>query len=203
MHNRYRLPLCSLLAAFLLCLVFPGTGQAHRLRVFAYPDHGQIVVTASFAHNRPVAGGEVRATLKNGQVLFQGKTNSKGELRFPRPDIPPGEPLTITVSGGPGHQGTWILTPEDLGQQQTPPGAALSSGMPPARPAQTTQDRQAEKIDTIVAQAVAREIAPLKAMLAHHLDNGPSWQNIIGGIGWIVGLAGIWAIVSCRRNKEQ
>ena len=205
MRNRYRLPLLFLLCALQACLLFPGQGLAHRLRVFAYPDHGDIVVTATFAHNRPVAGGEVRATLKNGHVLFQGKTNSQGELRFARPALPPGEELTITVSGGPGHLGTWTLTPEDLDQQPPPAEAASSPGPVSPQPITIRQDTQKDprELETIVARAVSREIAPLKAMLAHHLDSEPSWRNILGGIGWIVGLAGLWAILSCRRKKEQ
>jgi nickel transport protein len=201
MTDRY--PLLLFLFASLAILLLPAKGHAHRVLVFAYLDQGEIVVNASFSRNRPVAHGEVHATLGNGTPVFQGKTDAKGELRFPRPDIPPGERLVITVSGGPGHQGRWVMTPADLGcaaqDSMAAPEPQAQTGPPPVKEVQ----QQVESVESIVSRAVAREVAPLKAMMARHMESGPSWQNIIGGIGWIVGLAGLWSALSCRKKGRK
>jgi nickel transport protein len=200
MADRY--PLIFLVWACLAILFLPAESQAHRVLVFAYLDQGEIVVKASFSRNRPVAHGRVTATLADGTPIFQGKTDAKGELRFPRPDIPAGERLVITVNGGPGHQGRWVMTPEDLGFAIRDSMSAPGPQPRPGPPLIKEEGQQVETIETIVNRAVAREVAPLKAMMARHMETGPSWRNIIGGIGWIVGLAGLWSALS-RRKKER
>jgi nickel transport protein len=201
MANRYASLLC--VCAALIILFIPSPGWAHRLQVFAYLDQGQIVVNASFSRNRPVAHGTVHATLADGTPIFQGTTDAKGVLRFPRPDMPAGERLVITVSGGPGHQGRWVMTPEDLGFAGQDSVAAPGPPPPTGPTLVKEEQQQVATIEPIVNRAVAREVAPLKAMMARHMESGPSWQNIIGGIGWIVGLAGLWSALSSRKKEGK
>jgi len=203
------LPLSKLFPTVLLLCVFiaPAPALAHHLSVFAYVSEGDIVVKAAFGHNRPAVGGEVTVTNSTGKLLFQGKTDSRGMLRFPRPQLMPGETVKITVSGGPGHQGSWTMTPADLGNgaaaAESPANteSAIISASPSSPPSLSKEEQK--YLSRLVSEAVAREIEPLKAMMARQMESGPSLQNIIGGIGWLVGLGGLAAAWASRKKDKR
>ncbi|MBU1247066.1 MAG: hypothetical protein KKB70_00095, partial [Proteobacteria bacterium] len=50
-----------------------------------------------------------------------------------------------------------------------------------------------------VEQGLDKKLGPLHKQLAHALDPGPSFTSIIGGLGWIIGLAGLLAWMRSRR----
>ncbi len=186
-------------------LITSAPALAHHLSVFAYVSGGDIVVQASFGHNRPVKGGEVSVKTGAGKLLFQGKTDGRGMLRFPRPQLPKNGTVKITVSGGPGHQGSWTMTPADLGNgmAETEAPAERKSAIQPASHSSPALSEEEQKyLSRLISEAVAREIEPLKAMMARQVESGPSLQNIIGGIGWLVGLGGLAAAWASRKKQR-
>ena len=52
----------------------------------------------------------------------------------------------------------------------------------------------------VVEQAVEVKIAPIRKMLVDEKEKGPGLAEIAGGIGWLVGIAGLLAYVRCRRS---
>ena len=53
-----------------------------------------------------------------------------------------------------------------------------------------------------VEAIVRRELEPVKRMLASLSQKGPGVTEIIGGIGYILGLFGIMAYMKSRKKKE-
>jgi len=176
----------------IFCLALPAL--AHRVRVFAYVSGNEIFSEASLGNNQPVVHGEVIVTRGSiGEVLVQGKTDKQGRFSFSKPDLLPGESLVITVNTGQGHQGSWTLTPADFGHHPSPKAnkklqAQINEIHP--TPLSLSPEEQQHLAD-LVAGAVAREVEPLKRMLAQQMNNEPSLQDIIGGIGWLVGIGGL------------
>lgn len=82
-------------------------------------------------------------------------------------------------------------TPAEPGQPGDP--AALSW----ARDAQDLE----QAIERAVDRALERRLAPVTRMLAEQAQAGPSLTDIVGGMGWLVGLAGIGAWLSTRKQK--
>ena len=114
--------------------------------------------------------------------------------------------LIIIANDGAGHRGTWSLEESDyLG---TAPDHSL-----PAKDISsvTSQENNSLKtpasfppidlkvIEQIVENTVAREIAPLKKMLAEQKHDKVSIQDILGGLGYIFGLAGIAAYYKSKK----
>ncbi len=201
------LPWNKLFPVVLLLFVFnaPAPAFAHHLGVFAYVSGRDIVVTASFGHNRPAVNGKVRVTNSTGKLLFQGKTDNRGMLRFPRPQLTANETLKITVNGGPGHQGVWTMTSAEQGNGADAPAAPANEvhtaqpENPPPLPSLSVNEQR--YLARLVSEAVAKEIEPLKAMMARQVESGPSLQNIIGGIGWLVGIGGLVAAWASRKKR--
>ena len=109
----------------------------------------------------------------------------------PIPGSPPAAPLAATAAPGP----TAAPAPAGL-PAATPPAAtpALQAGT-----SGVVVDQAA--LQAIVEAAVEKKIAPLRAMLVAEKEKGPGLTEIIGGIGWLVGLAGLAAYAGSRRGR--
>ncbi len=184
--------------------------EAHGIRVFAYTSGPDIVVEGRFSSGRAPINSKVKVfNTKSGKLLLEGTTNKEGVFTFPRPKTAPDEGLKIVLNAGEGHQAQWTMTPEDLSEEPLPaepPAAATpataATVTPQAAPAATAGGAVAapagQAIDTkaladLVTRSVAREIAPLKKMMMEQMNRGPTMTEILGGIGWLVGIGGLLA----------
>ncbi len=168
---------------------------AHRIQVLAYPSGGEIVVEATVGNEQPVTkGSEVTVTRSvNGDVLLRGETDIQGRFTFPIPKLSPKTGLLISVNSGMGHIGSSTLTPEELKDQQ------LSAPPKPEKSKASSLSPEEQRLSALISRAVAKEVEPLKHMLAKEMDSGPSMRDIIGGIGWLVGIGGLLAALKKRR----
>ncbi len=178
-----------------LILVLASTVLAHQVRVFAYSSGDAVIVEAFIGNNQPLHNGEVIVTSSTDEKsLYQGQTDNQGRFQFPRPQLPLNNSLTITVDAGQGHKGYWTLHPEDFSQGSLPPTQGQHAPVPQASPNSiepSLSPTEQQQLAELVAQAVAREVEPLKVMLAKEMSKGPSLQEIIGGIGWLIGIGGL------------
>ena len=201
-HSGFWLPL---LTGMLVILLQPVSATAHRLVVFAYPSGNEIVVEGHFSGGRPVAGGDVTVQdPRSSNILVTGRTDDAGMFRFPRPASFPETGLRITVAAGEGHQGEWMLLPDAVTD------AAVGEDRPVAAVSATGTDRQVEagstscqQCVTMLEQVVVREVEPLKHMLAEHVNQGPTFREIFGGIGWLVGIGGLLFALLKQRGQGE
>ena len=59
-----------------------------------------------------------------------------------------------------------------------------------------------EAIQAAVEKALDKKMKPILKMLAENQNQGPTLKDIIGGIGYILGLMGIAAYFHYRRKKD-
>ena len=219
--HRYVFPV---LAALLLLAVGVGTAQAHRVMIFAWIE-GNIVHTQSkFPGDRAVSKGDITVRDRDGLPLLNGQTDDKGAFSFGLDQITRPGPLEIVVSAGMGHQASWTLTAEDvaeaLGAGKTAPETLLPSEIPveaaPVAPVVNTATASgahlppalssgltAEQVERIVANALDRKLAPVTGMLIDIQDKmAVGMDDVVAGIGYILGLAGIAAYAYSRRKKD-
>ncbi|MDD4702367.1 MAG: hypothetical protein PHI96_09120, partial [Desulfovibrio sp.] len=97
--------LVTLLLAVSLLLLFQAPVMAHRVNIFAWTEGPQVVVKSGFSGGNGVRNGEITVyDAATGKMLFEGRTNVEGILRF---DIPPAgreHGLRIRINAGQGHQ---------------------------------------------------------------------------------------------------
>ncbi|MBM4276146.1 MAG: hypothetical protein FJ126_12580 [Deltaproteobacteria bacterium] len=82
----------------------------------------------------------------------------------------------------------------------TPVAATAPAPVAPETKA-VTVDRQT--LDEVVNQALDRQLAPVKEMLTELTIHRTSLTDIIGGIGYILGIFGVWAYCLSKRKKES
>ncbi|MEG6506451.1 hypothetical protein [Nitratidesulfovibrio sp. 1201_IL3209] len=207
--------LAALLAGVALLLGQTHPALAHRVNIFAWVEGGAIRCESSFSSGNPARDAKVTATLAgSGTVMGTAVTDAKGrcalpvtpELRAARAD------LIIEVQAGEGHRNTWTMPAEEylaapVGMPTAPaqddskavaPAPAAASPAGTAQPGGAVLDEAA--LRRIVAEAVAEQVAPLRHSLAAMQSGGPRMADVAGGIGYIVGLAGIALWARSRRR---
>lgn len=169
----------------------------------------------------------------SGAALLAGKTDEKGEFRFSVPPAARAAKadLRIVLKAGEGHQNTTEVKAAEY-LSAAPAAALADSAAPVATPATSAPSSplagpvaaasapaqpggqvagqgvaapalDAAALERIVEAAVEKKIAPLRAMLVGEKEKGPGLTEIVGGLGWLVGLAGIAAYFASKGKKPQ
>ena len=202
------------LVAVVLLIFFPGVGQAHRVNIFAYVDGDAIQVECYFSKSRKVINGSLLFTdLETRVTLLEGTTDEQGVFRF-RPDaafLKTGHGLNILLNAGAGHQKEWRISPEEL-TALSPAGQSVKSENE-GRGSLTEQSSQfsassrtmavpymdTKELEAIIVRVMDAKLAPIRQTLARQESGEPTLRDVIGGIGWIIGLLGLATHMKYRR----
>ena len=183
-------------AALFLCFSSVGA-EAHSVYIFAYPENSQICTNSYFGGKGKVIGGRVIMAAASGAILATAQTDEQGNACFAPPES--SQDLFFTVEAGEGHQAEFKLPASDIDgafeSNQEPVDqseeAASGSSAVPATGGLTRDDlRQA-------LSPIMRKLAEMESAQNSRVN----FKDIIGGLGWIIGLAGaaLWAVN--RKNR--
>ncbi|MDR1855772.1 MAG: cobalamin biosynthesis protein CbiL [Desulfovibrio sp.] len=166
----------------------------------------------------------------SGDQLAQGVTDAEGRYAFPVPAAirGSGHGLRIRVDAGEGHRSEWILDAGDipgssgegrtLQAEATPPSGkgypspgkgtpspetpspSASMPSPPSGMAPPPSGTTPSELRTILSSVLDEKLAPIRRSLALLERPEPGLRDIVGGIGWIVGIAGIVLYFRGRRR---
>ena len=204
--TRLILAVCLALATT-LCLT--AVSEAHKVNIFAYVDGDTIVTDSGYSRTNRVYKGVVEVyDAGGGGLLLSGNTDTEGRFTFPIPAEARDKhlDLRLLLKAGSGHQAEWTVKYAEFGDAETPVAAeAAEAGAVVARPgvqpvvgSPAAGGVSAAEVEGIVR----RQLEPVKRMLADISQPGPSVTEIIGGIGWILGLFGIAAYMKSRKKAE-
>lgn len=212
----------ALLAAMLLAaFCLPTDARAHRVNIFAWLEGENIVVECAFSRSAPVRGGLVTVyDATDGKELLQGRTDERGVFVFAVPEpVRHAHGLRIEINAGEGHVNDWTMTAAEIAEardlshgflQPAPPTAAKPAATAvtsivsaSAAPAAAEGALTAPEVRAIVAEALASGLAPVRRELAALASPGPSLRDIVGGLGWIMGLVGIACWFMARRGRQK
>ncbi len=199
--------LAHLIVLLAVLLLLPPAAQAHKLSIFAWPEGSEIRGEVKFSGGRKAKNVQILAQNATDQtVLSETVCDENGAFRFALPEqAQQARPdLLIVANGGEGHRGEWLLEAKDYA-----PAASVASAesAAPAEPAQTGSASAAgfseQQIRRVVAEEMSKGLAPIRQSIAESLDPEPTLRDILGGIGWLIGLAGLAAWAQSRRMKHS
>ncbi len=156
--------------------------SAHRVNVFAYKEGELIRVEGYFSDGTPARDSKIEVYNQGGEKIAEGRTDEKGEFSFP---VPEGKNnLRIILMAGMGHRGETSLSVEgDLSPDRSQESLPVN-----------------EDIEKIVEKSVEKALKPLIRMMEEE-NRRMRLRDIIGGIGYILGITGIaFYLLSRRRN---
>ncbi|CAN2045670.1 nickel transport protein [Candidatus Magnetomoraceae bacterium gMMP-1] len=170
--------------------------HAHKVYIFAWVEGNTIYTESKFSSGKPTKNANIMVVDDSGKNLLSGKTNEKGEFSF---KIPKKTNLNILVEAGMGHKNKWIIKASEIGiDVKTHSHASL-------RIDEETHGRASlmnkNEIQIIVEKALDNKLRPIIKMLLESTEQKPTFKDIFGGIGYILGLLGIAAYIYYRKQK--
>jgi len=190
-----------------------GNAWAHKVTIFAWVEGDTVFTQSKFSGSRKARNSTVVVYDKEGNQLVEGQTDAKGEFSFKVPKI---TDLKVVLKASMGHLAEWTISAEELAgvefPSSTPAAAAqrvVSSSLASDNdkmPSETIKSAAVgisrQEIEKIVDASLDKKLVPIKNMLADSVDCGPGLTEIIGGIGYILGLVGVALyFTGCRKNN--
>ncbi|MEJ2691748.1 MAG: hypothetical protein P8166_01540 [Candidatus Thiodiazotropha sp.] len=180
--------------------------QAHKLKVFATAEGEKIVGRAYFVGGAGASGALVTIQDDGGRELARLEPDDAGNFSY---RVERRMRYRVLADSRDGHVASWTLRAEEFSPSlpggiepeapvSGPPVAVASrradvvTGEEDLRPAMTAQ----------IERIVARQIRPLRLDLQAH-EERVRLRDIIGGIGYIVGLAGFGLWWNGRRRGRE
>ncbi len=200
---------CLALGILLLAgLLGAGPARAHKVTVFAWVEGRRVYTESRFSGGRKVNHGKIRVFDDKGQLLLEGTTDDQGAFAF---DVPKVCDLKIVLVAGMGHQNQWIVPADEIRE-----AAGLPAGTPAEEPVAGKQESSGQKqasppaprtltpeIEKELEKILDRKLHPLVRQLAEMQNRGPGLRDILGGIGYILGLVGLGAYFRYRRQDKE
>lgn len=173
---------------------------AHKLRLFAFAETGTIRGSVYFGGSVAARGVSVVAYGPDGRILARTVSAEDGGFVF---DVGERVDHRIVADTGDGHHAEVVIAADRL----APVAGTAPVGTSPAAQsaaAATSGPAAAPKTDLValVDAAVARHVGALQAQLALQQER-TSLRDVLGGLGYILGLAGLAAFMLGRRRPPR
>ena len=207
------------LALAVLGGAFCGTPAfAHKLNLFAYAEGRTLHGEAYLRGGDPVRGAAVSVFDAEGRKLGDATTDEEGKFTF---DVQFGCDHKLVVDAGAGHRAEYTVAADELPGDLPPPTAGgqtpVETPVPPAEPPGEPSGEQdvstlpadkpdaappgEESLETRV-EALTRQIVQLRKQLDDY-EQKTRWHDVLGGIGYILGLMGVVFYFLGVRRKEK
>ncbi|AEB08956.1 hypothetical protein [Desulfobacca acetoxidans] len=186
--------------------VFPSNALAHRVLIYAYAEGDTIYTESKFVPDSPVRQGKILVMdKKTGSTLLTGQTDDEGKFAFKIPVEAVAEKLDlgIVVDAGMGHRGEWLLKADSY----------LAGAQPAAAPKPTPADVSTapgtkagpvdpQVLEALLNRALERQLGPINEKLTELTIHRTTPTDIIGGIGYILGIFGLAAYFLSKKKPK-
>ena len=153
---------------------------AHKVMIFGWVEGDTVQTISKFNGGKRVQNAPVSVFDTDDTFILKGVTNTEGLFSFKRPDK---DSLKIVLEASMGHKTTCLV--------ETKTDTAVESVVEQTEVETIADSPCPEKnIEKIVGKALDRKIAKVLQLIREN-DEKQSISEIIGGIGYILGLVGI------------
>ncbi len=189
-------------AAILAFLLLPATGHTHNIIADAYVEGEVIEGEVGFSNGDPVFDAPVTVTDPDGAVLGTTRTDADGIFIF---KIEKTVDHHFAINAGAGHVVQVVVTADQLSPRDPVPPAVETAKAAPtgtvSAAATASPAMDAAAFRAMVEKAVARQVKPLRKQLLEY-ENTVRLHDILGGLGYILGLTGLGMWFSARRRGD-
>ena len=177
---------------------------AHNVTIFAWVEGDTVHTESKFSGGRVAKQAPIEVYDRTGALLLEGRTDDEGRFVFKAPKQ---EALRIVLVAGAGHRNEWVVKAEEFAGHVRPVAdddtvLPKQTGPVGAAPLPGRIDISREDLQTMIEAALEKQLQPVLRRL-HQMDEGPRLVDIIGGIGYILGLVGLGAYVHFRRRSSS
>ena len=187
---------CFTAVIFLLLLSSPPLLWAHKVYIYAWVEGDRVFTESFFSDGRRAAHSQIEVFDAHGNKLLTGKTDSQGIFSF---KLPPKKELGIVLRTPGGHRAEFNLKAGEKPVKTDRGGGGHTEKHPPIVGVPCIGE---EEIRTVVEEVLGEKLELMKERLVESQKRGPGITEILGGIGYIIGLMGV-AIYFSHRKKGK
>lgn len=201
------------------CLLFVFNADAYEVSIYAYAENGLVHSESYFVDGTKCKNSVLEVfDEKDGTKLIEGKTDEEGKFSFKIPKV---TPLKLVLHASMGHQAEYTLSEDEVGEamgiKQSPkspfvkvPSKSEGSTAMKIQKKETAEVSELKgvsesEIEAIVESTVDKKLQPVMRILVKLQESSgkPGFTEIVGGIGYIIGILGIIAYFKAKRIKKN
>jgi nickel transport protein len=189
--------LCFSVVIFLTLFSWSPALWAHSVSVYAWVEGDMVFTESSFASGSRAAHSQIAVFDEGGNRLLTGKTDDKGMFSF---KLPKKEDLRIVLRTPEGHGAEFHLEVEDKSiSEDRHEGEYMEE--PSHIAASPCLSR--EEIRNVIEEVLDEKLEQMRGRLEASRRRAPGITEILGGIGYILGLMGVAIYFGHRRKGKN
>ena len=191
-----------LIFIFLIIIMINISAFAHKVNIFAYVEEGKIYTESYFNDGKKCVESKIEVFDNQGNKLLEGLTDEEGMFSF---KIPPedviGGDLKLVLTASMGHRAEYIIRADELGDIKGLIEEKIKEPVSVISP--ETSSVELKKIQSIIEDTLDEKLKPIMREIREikkSQEDRISPTEIIGGIGYIIGIFGIIAYFLSRKR---
>jgi len=189
-------PYLILIFIFFIIIMMDVSVFAHKVNIFAYVEGDKVYTESYFNDGKKCIESKIEVFDNQGNKLLEGLTDEEGAFSF---EIPPGDgDLKIVLTASMGHRAEYSISADEL------KGAAGLIKEEPEEPVSVispeTSSVDLKEIQSIIEDTLDEKLKPIMREIKKSQEDKISPTEIIGGIGYIIGIFGIIAYFLSRKR---
>lgn len=187
-----------LLVLLVACAIPRSYG--HNIEIIAGMEGTKIFGYVYFSGGERVGNASVRAFAADGSLIMQKRANKDGEFQI---TIDQRKDLTL-VAEKDGHRAQWSVTASEIPEPLT---VAKTTGEESGSFDWILSKQGNEKLE--LRRMIREELKPLEAQFNRRNEeferfrNEIRWRDVVGGIGYLLGIAGIFCFMGAKKKQRQ
>jgi len=188
-----------LIFIFLIIIMINISAFAHKVNIFAYVEGDKVYTESYFNDGKKCVDSKIEVFDSHGNKLLEGLTDGEGEFSF---KVPPEDgDLRIVLTASMGHRAEYIIRADELGDVSGLVEEKIEEPVSAVSPEVSSFDLK--EIQSLIEDTLDEKLEPIMREMREikkSQEDRISPTEIIGGIGYIIGIFGIIAYFLSRKR---
>jgi len=175
---------------------------AHKVNIFAYMEEDKVYTESYFNDGKKCIESKIEVFDNQGNKLLEGLTDKEGMFSFkiPAEDVIDGD-LKLVLTASMGHRAEYIIRADELGNVSGLVEEKIEEPISAVSPEVSSFDLK--EIQLLIEDILDEKLKPIMREMREikrSQEDRISPTEIIGGIGYIIGIFGIVAYFLSRKK---
>ena len=191
-----------LIFIFLIIIIMDVSVFAHKVNIFAYVEGDKVYTESYFSDGKKCVESKIEVFDNQGNKQLEGLTDEEGMFSFkiPLKDVIDGD-LKIILTASMGHRAEYIIRADELGDVSGLIEEKIEEPVSAVSPEISSVDLK--EIQSLIEDTLDEKLKPIireMREIRKSQEDRISPTEIIGGIGYIIGIFGIIAYFLSRKR---